>query len=176
MQCIHQTNRTIIPYQHNISHTVPHHTPYRTTYHTIPILYLQHLRGSTVRGHEKSMPTPPKGLNHTRTREDHARYHRSRTILLNRGAQPYEHCSAAACAAGEHIYITDNQSKSPTQPSAIRFSVHRINLQPPPCNSSNAGGVVRTVVRPRRLNKRAVTRPACQVSGTAEFTRWIATA
>ena len=75
---IYQTNRTIIiPYQHTISHTVPHRTHCPTVPYHVP--YNTH-----------TVPTPPEGLNHARTQEEHAprrehsstneyRYHTCRT-------------------------------------------------------------------------------------------------
>ena len=148
-------------YNTNIRHHIPCPTSSRTTYHTMyhttPILYLHHPRGSTIRGHEKSMPN----------NKDNAVEPRGSTIRAQLCRR-----SSRSSAAGAHIYSTTTQSKSPTQPSTICFAVYCMNSQPPPCNT-NAGGVENSI-KTAQANKRAVTRQACQVSGTAEFTGWVA--
>ena len=68
-------------------------------------------------------------------------------MLLNLGAQPYEHSSAAACASGaatalqqKRINIAPPYNSTP-QPNQVQPASRCIvHPQPSPCNSSNAGG------------------------------------
>ena len=84
--CIQPKNRTIMLYQQTISHrvtphTVPYHIPYNVPFHTQYCTY-------TTRGAQSYQDT-------------RRAFPKSRILLFNQGAQPYEHNSAAANATGE---------------------------------------------------------------------------
>ena len=106
-------------------HNTHHATPYRTTYHTITILpRINPRRGSTIRGHKKSMPNIKENTVEPR-------------CLTIRAQPSQQHAAEAATALQQElIYSTAIQSKPPTQVQpASRCST---NSQPSPCNRTAA--------------------------------------
>ena len=118
---------------YDITHRATPHAgltlPYRVPCHTHTVAIPP--RGSTIRGHEKSMP-------HIKDNDVEPRGSTIRAQLCRSICSRSNHRSAT----GAHIYSTATQSNSPTQPSTARFSVYSMNSQPSPRkNSSSAGGV-----------------------------------